>query len=492
MTNQRFFRLARIFKQAFACVTLFGGFQIFFTIQANAANSYPFIENSPVVNFDTRELNLTEIKAYRDFTDQRNSAYDQAFSYSAELCAGSIWQKRFEGTGGTYGHTFMILRGACLKKKKDGMPIFPHQLEFCENGVAGISTDYVFTNIQWLGTEGRNFMLYGNHPADKPFNKEGWRKIQKDAIARGTLNGVQYTSQAENEYVRLTRSLNRTDANLRADWTHDEAIGTDFAVGAARGGIDCTRIPLVGARPEIRTRLIRTIISELNTYNKLAEKKGFIYNGTLNNCSTNAHNALASIGFWRRTNNTGQAANIIEMLARKKDIVSPFDDMLAAFKIGSEFDVRSILRNLRKNPHAFQNFKANGWLPQQFGTLLEIVRPLEYRNEIFDTRNRTYFASLAFELWNTAKNLLPVHPPGLSLIFPQPQSEASEFRSYVQDSTGPEMNLISNLQLWKIKYSEALKTLNEERQDEVVKLLTDFLSEKLSEIEKIKNELKRP
>ncbi len=465
-----FLRINKLFHFTFAI-------KIIFTLNnVLAVNSFPLVNKTQTVDYAPDELDPVVMKSYRDYTDASNTIYNKVFDYYAEICAGSIWQKRFEGTGGTYGHSFMMLRGACIKKAKGGKPVFPHQLEFCEGGVVGVSTDYVFTNIQWLGSEGRDFMLYGNHPADVPFTRKAWSKIQKQAQYRGILDHVEYTSQAEDGYKSVSRELGKSGQKFREAWKHDEAIGTDFAVGTARGGLSCTRVPLVGNNPENRSQVVKDVILYLNDLNQVAGQKGYDYDGAVNNCSTTVHNSLASIGFWNNITNTeGHPSNIFDILGRMNDIVSPFNEMALTFKEGNNLNTHNLIESLKSNTKRFQYFKKTGWLPQQFGTLIEIIHPLHYKNEVFNTSNRTHYVSLAHEIWDKASQIAP---PGFDLIFPQPLGEGKEFRQ----NTVPgsiSMDLQANVEYWKERYKMVLEDLEYENpSDEVVQFLKQYFEQK--------------
>ncbi len=513
------------------------------------------------ITFAPNELNRCEAVRKRQASDELTRVYDLAFSKYVEICAASTWQMRGDKKGGNYGHAFAMIKGACVAKTKeqiaqavelakasqraeaaergavlqDDNQVYesePTLLVPCEKGVVGISSDYIFFNVQWLAAEGRNFALYGDHNPGVAFDKAAADRVKATAVAQGVFSNpqsnfmVQFEDSYENEEIpRKAKEAGASLEDYRAYWSGTASLGTDFAIAAARGGVDCTRIPMRGTKKGAENKPLSDLIAHLNKMNRQIyhqdtkleivaadgkkRLKGFGYDGAVNNCTSNFVNALASVGFWRMRDTSGHPSTMPELILRKGDISIPYNDMFDAYKIGSEFDLAGTVKKLRNNQNAFEYFKATGWLGAQAGVMIESVPAIEYMNSVYDTTNKTSFGSFLSEGqkklidWLKSPNsqfvisLVPAAVKeilrdwlGLDLqnLQPTEPSAMREFKRIRGNSSHRGTNLIANLEWWRDNiYTKYLADLNSGSfgNDEVVEELKTYFSKKSTEINRL-------
>lgn len=469
-------------KPVFKQVLLLSVFALTSHLSATVfAQKIPNSVDPRTINFRPNELNSCQALRKRSITNQRNYVYDKVFSSYVEVCAGSTWQKRGASDGGNYGHAFLMIRGACIVRDSQGKPTMPRQIKACKDGVVGISTDYAFGNIQWLATEGRDLFLYGDHAPNQPLDTKAWRAIQQRVLSQGIMNGVHYKMGSPSDIQDQAKKAGQTTQDYITDWATDMSMGTDFALAASRGGIACTRIPLVGSNKEHQDQPLQDLIASLNKFNKDAYTKGFDYDGLVNSCSTTVHNSLADLGLWKKTNSNGHPTSVVEILQRLDDMPSPFLDTFDSYKIGSQIEVEGTLNKLRSNPAAFAYFKKTGWLFRQFGTMLDEIHPLEYRNEIYNTENNTNFATLPYFIWSKIA-LLPKQIPIIGNLVPDIKLTTPIFQSILADRENPAVNLVRNFKIWNEQYAIAMAHLEHSpNQDEVTQELKKYYRNKFRE-----------
>jgi hypothetical protein len=516
---------------------------------------------SEIITFRPHELNRCEAVRKRQVSDELTRVYDVAFSKYVEICAASTWQMRGDKNGGNYGHAFGLIKGACIAKTKEQIAqavelakvsqrdeaakrgivlqedtqVYesePTLLIPCENGVVGISSDYIFFNVQWLASEGRDFALYGEHNPGLPFDKNAADKIKKEAVSRGVFSSQQSNfmvqfedSYEKDEIPRKAKEAGVSIEDYRPYWAGTASLGTDFAIAAARGGVDCTRIPMRGTKKGGEDRPLKDLIGHLNKMNRQIYQidtkleivsadgkkhvKGFGYDGAVNNCTSNFVNALAAVGFWRMRDTSGHPSTMPELILRKSDISVPYNDMFDAYKLGSEFDLAGTIRKFHNDERAFRYFKETGWLGAQAGVMLESIPAIEYMNSVYDTTNKTSFGSFLSEGqkklidWLKSPNsqfvisLVPITIKdilrdwmGLDLLNLQPvePSALREFKRIRGNNSHRGTNLIVNLEWWRDNiYTRYLNDLNSGAfgNDEVVEELKSYFSKKSNEINRL-------
>ena len=208
-------------------------------------------------------------------------ADDPASAFYAEYCAVSQIKKipgfGAEIRGDIGGHALFYLQGACL----DPQAHYP-VLVLCEQGGAGLSVNDHFANAKWAATPGHDFFFGGDVPSGAPFTQAAYRGVQRRARALGIYEGVRFH---ERYYADKPADWSR------ADWQYELSIGTDYAVGLARGRY-CARVPV--DRAAMR-RMIDFLNAENDPYRAGAV---FRWNIFTDNCIHLAHNALAAAGLW--------------------------------------------------------------------------------------------------------------------------------------------------------------------------------------------------
>jgi|GEM_PF-3578902 len=415
------------------------------------------------IEYSPRELNKCEALRKRQNTENKNLVYNKVYSTYIEVCASTTWQKRGLAPGGNLGHTFSLIRGACLKRDSQNKVEYPQQLVPCDGGEVSVSTDYIFENTNWVGTEGRDLALYGEHPADQPLDHDAWMKIQNKIYERGFLHPskIVYKPDIVGNFAENAAKYNLTVDQWAQLMGGDMSAGTDFAIAIARGGVDCTRIPLRGTKPGFEKQPLLDIIEEFNVINREAYARGYKYNPYFNSCVTTSHNALARLGFWPRTNTTPPPDGIVELLKRRADIRAPYNTMFEAFEEGSQFRVMKIVRNLMNNPVIFARFKKSGWLPNQVGTLLDVIPTLEYRNDIYQTSRMEDFLGFLTTLkaFDGPKKFGESFRQkfGFNFLEMKLNPLQKKFSIIKEDEHNPAVKLTENIRVWNVSYKKALQ-----------------------------------
>lgn len=445
------------------------------------------------VVFKPDELRQCETVEKRLTTEENNRVYNQAFPAYIEFCAASTWQKRGASDGGNFGHAFGMIHGACVAKDSNGKRLVPQQLVPCRGGTVGFSTESVLFNHQWVAADSREMTLYGNHDPAQPFDVAAWKRVQDLAWNTGTFDGLEVRSWAKTEAANKAKEAGAPADKYFREWLADYTFGTEFALSSARGGVDCTRIPLTGTKRGAETKPLKDVLAYLNQVNQKAyqdskitppgatEPVGFDYDGIVNNCAHTVYNALASIGFWPKKNSTGHPAGPSEILKRVSDVVAPYNSMLDAYNLGSRIHLPTLIQRFRTSRADFEYFKATGWLGNQVGTMIDSAPPLSFQNAIYDPTNRTNFASIPGAAQMLAQKAVR---SWVSLDIPIYQPLKNQFEAIKSDATGPGVDLVTNLEWWKALYGFAIERLQaREDQDEVVVELTNHFKAKLAQTE---------
>ena len=212
---------------------------------------------------------------------QAPDSYASAHPYYAEFCAVSQIKKKpgfgADIRGEIGGHAVFYLNGAC-RKPGETYPV----LVLCEGDGVGLSMNEHFRNAKWVATPGHDFFFDGGLPPGTHVTRDSYRAVQHEAQRLGIYDGVVF-----HETVFDTMPPGWT----RQDWKYEMSVGTDYAIGLARGRY-CTRVPV--DRPAMR-RMIDFLNAQNAPYRAGAD---FRWNVFTDNCIHLAHNALSAAGLW--------------------------------------------------------------------------------------------------------------------------------------------------------------------------------------------------
>ncbi len=474
------------------------------------ANAAPEANTGGNFQFPPAELKRCEGVQKRALNQELTRVYNKAFPAYFEFCGGSTWHKRGSTDGGNFGHAFGLIHGACLARDEKGAFLSPQQLVPCEGGTIGFSTESVMFNQQWVGVEGREFMLFGEHDPAKPFDQTAADNVRDEAFRRGMFNGVLFRPQIEKQMLIDAAAAKADPIKFRQQWIGDYTFGTEFAIAATRGGVACTRVPLTSTKPGMKP--LKVVLEKLNAMNRKAsansksdsknikpgqtEPTGYDYDGIVNNCVHTVYNALAELDAWSKKEYEGyHPSSKLEILASADKSVAPFNQVLDTYIRGKEMkraQIDNMIERFIHHQDEFKRFKDTGWHPAQVGTMIDEVPPLAFMNSIYDPTNQTNFLSLKViltgQVLNLVKSLASTLIDPSTLNFPPNQPLKEEFDSYVNNKSGPAMDLIANLELWTSDYSQTLSYLrsiqvdtNDTVRREVVKEVTTYIEFKLKE-----------
>lgn len=414
----------------------------------------------------------------RHVVESRQAIYNQIYPYYLEACASSQWKPRKADMGGPLGHTFMLIRGACKDPSAVGAP----QLKVCgPDSIVGISTDNEYRSVQWTVVESREFMLFGDHPADRPFDESAYKNVKKEAERRGIFKNV----LVNDHNYETARKKNLSDI----DWLTDYTFATDYALTLGRSA-SCTRIPLSGTRSETGplTRVI-AYLNQLNrkAYESLQENKltgGYKYHYMTDNCTHPLVNSLAYLGLARGRDTTPLKDDSTSVqFSRRKDTGSPYNVMLDSYERGNNLDVARLKKRLLADPVAMNDFMNWGWLGPQHGVIIEEIKPHAYKNDIFNPNVSRDFFSVVDQLIIIANQKLP----SMLQILPSLKVDAKYYERLIKKSETTD--LVENLVLWKKIYKAALKDRALSANDPVDQELKKYFLLKLTEVVKASQRL---
>lgn len=210
------------------------------------------------------------------------AAYTALFPTYAEFCAVSQISKQpgfgADIRGEIGGHSTFFLQGACVVTGAHYPVLAP-----CEAGGAGLSMNAHFQNAKWVATPGRAMFYDGDLPLGRPMDRAGYARVQARAKQLGIYDGVTFWPEA---FGPGTAGMAREDAK------YEMSIGTDYAVGLARGR-HCARVPVSRAQMAV-------MVDWLNTQNApyRSGARQFRWSVFQDNCIHLSHNALAEAGLW--------------------------------------------------------------------------------------------------------------------------------------------------------------------------------------------------
>jgi hypothetical protein len=219
------------------------------------------------------------------------AAYSSAHPYYLEYCALTQIKKKpgygAEIRGEIGGHSVFYLNGAC-QVPTTAYPLLqvcaPHDVasNSATDGV-GLSMNEHFSNAKWVATPGRDFFFNGGLPPSGGLTRGQYQAVKAEARRRGIYDAITFRPFV---FETMPSGWDK-DA-----WKYEVSIGTDWAIGLARGRY-CARVPVTQAQMH---RMIDFLNSQNAPYR--AGLKIFHWSVFNDNCIHLAHNALAAAGLW--------------------------------------------------------------------------------------------------------------------------------------------------------------------------------------------------
>ncbi|MEO6784693.1 MAG: hypothetical protein ABI318_01065 [Chthoniobacteraceae bacterium] len=300
--------------------------------------------------------------------DTSASIYDHFYPNYVEYCAGTemeVYGKKIE-TG--YGHAMLFLKGACL----DHSAPYPKlKLSSSGTGVA-VSVIPQFSNINWIGIEGRDMFFHACVPYDATYGQAEHERVIQGAIGHGLFKNVKLTPKdAAKIPEKYQGDMKKWAANL--------TFGICFGQSLVRT-THCIRIPMP---PSVMSEVIKS----LNERNEYYFESGETYKwfGLTDNCARPLHNALAAAGFWKP-----KPEGWIMPFALMQ-ITAPANDFLTAIEMTFACPIPGLLQII-DDPTLLVDLMERSWLPVQSGTLLELVPFHSFRNTMWHTKPELDFA----------------------------------------------------------------------------------------------------
>lgn len=305
-------------------------------------------------------------------TGVTRDVYAALYPYYAEYCAVSEINKKpgfgVPINGGFGGHAVLYLNGVC-RDRGAGYPVIGlcDPTSAASQGV-GLSVNDHFKNANWIATEGRDFLFYGNLKPTDRLTVEGYRRTQARAMKMGILDGIEFHQ----------RFFDGMPAGMsKRDYMYEISIATDYAINFGRDRY-CARVPL--SREQMKRVVV--YLNQLNEPYRSGEKE-FHWGVLTNNCSHMTHNALAAAGIWSDVGVDEPVFiaafdfpvpknEFVDLMQRTNDM--PLGDLLALY--GDSTARHDLMRY--------------GRLPMRAGALAEAA-PIIADNDLYETRSRLIF-----------------------------------------------------------------------------------------------------
>jgi hypothetical protein len=357
-----------------------------------------------------------------------NEQYGKIFDYYMEICGVTQYRPRTGEAGGEYGHTVMYIKGAC----RDTSVAYP-KIKVCsssdpEQGTA-LSMDSDYTNVNWTTVGSRNFMMYGDLPADSPLSQKEFDVAVQKAVDQHIFKNVKLQAY-HNEKLRRGESYE----HYVARW----GVGTNFAVNFARNAY-CTKVPLMSNKGP-KDAMVRSLVDYYNGLNLKAMRDGTGYSGVTNNCTHLAHNGLAAIGFWPAKETGWEDPAGFAWLSdhTKNNISVPFNTMLDALvKGGGSSDTFDPSR-LAGAATERKGFYKYNWMGSQPGVIMEVIPIHAVKNQVY--------------LPGASPFLLDPHAALMSKMnFSAKNEEMDRFERTIKEPRF--LDLKSNFKYWQKKYA---------------------------------------
>lgn len=274
-------------------------------------------------------------------------AYSKVYPFSAEICAGTQVNPVNGAAGGKAGHIAVFLHGACSDRSQ-GFP----QMKLCtsDRGTSA-SADMVLDNVNWIGTDGRDFLLTGGVSTDAPFDDNTYEKIVSKARDSRMFDNIHmhasYLAPAENP-------KNQTEMDLLSH----EAVGTDYGMSLTRN-VYCARVPMTQAQ-------VQKSIDYLNGLNQhyYLGKVQYKWDMIEDNCAHLAHNTLSAAGYWPVTKTN-------EILPLQLfNLAVPLNQVIDIERRGNDVSLKNV-RALFHDSTIRNALMKDGWIPVQPGILTD-------------------------------------------------------------------------------------------------------------------------
>ncbi len=301
-----------------------------------------------------------------DRVGEAPDSYEAAHPYYAEFCAVSQIKKKpgfgADIRGEIGGHALFYLNGACRKPGE----VYP-VLVLCEGHGVGLSMNEHFRNAKWVATPGRAFFFDGNLPPGTHVTRDTYRAVQREAERLRIYDGIVFYDKVFD---------NMQPGWTRADWKYEMSVGTDYAIGLARGRY-CARVPVDRAA-------MARMIDFLNAQNApYRAGKDFHWNVFTDNCIHLAHNALAAAGLWGEWPiNRFIVWAIFDFPVPKNEFVN----LMRRSNDALQTDPGAVYWDLAGR----QSLLEYGQLPTREGALAE-SRPPFLANDVYDTQLKLIF-----------------------------------------------------------------------------------------------------
>ncbi|MBV9785298.1 MAG: hypothetical protein JO264_15920 [Acidisphaera sp.] len=302
-----------------------------------------------------------------DYTpDARAPAITSDDAYYLEYCAASQLRLKQPFSpdieGGAGGHAAFYLAGAC----RDAGAVYP-VLKMCEQYTAGaeqgagVSMDGNFRNANWVVTPGRSFFYDGGLAPGERLTRSAFARMQGEAEQLGLLDGIAFRPE-----LYASKPAGMSDQ----DYRYALSVGTDYAIGLARGRY-CARIPLSRAQ-------MARIVRFLNAKNALYRGGTRAFDSSVfqDNCVHLPHNALAAADIW-----SSWPVGMFLPLAIL-DFPVPKNDFVNLVRRTNDLPLDDLVR-LYHDPAARRLVLQYGRLPNEPGALAASY-PVHTPNDIFE------------------------------------------------------------------------------------------------------------
>lgn len=291
--------------------------------------------------------------------------YREVYPLSVEVCALSQASNSEPRTGISWGHSVLLLHGACRDKEAG----FPRLVSCPEvpNAAVVVSVNSMLRNAHWVANEGESFIFSGLLGEKDSLNTNVFKATAEDLLQKNVFAGLTtrpppfrtikvpvYQEPHEDPAVLLSRS----------------AVGLDVAL-TYNHEVYCARLP-------VTKEILQRVVDYLNADNAqyLSGHKEFTWSFYANNCAHMTNNALAAIG----------------VLDSKRTDSNPFFQFAGNLAIPSHVFIEMMHQgNVRHFPKAREVYRnrewrdlvlTQSWLPVRPGVISRVL-PIHRPNELY-------------------------------------------------------------------------------------------------------------
>ena len=299
--------------------------------------------------------------------------YDRMYPSYVEICIAPQIRRIGEKPGGTAGHAVLFLKGVCLDRSQDYPRLEPCRPDLDpgdpDRGV-GISVNKMFQNVNWVGIEGKDFLLRGGLSENEPFDQAAKSRLVSHVMEKGFYRNI----AIQPKYIK-----NKPAEASYERYVAEQSLGTDFALNLGRD-VYCGRIPMDLAG-------IRAIMDMLNGLNLecFNSREGFHWSGIRNNCTHPIYAALSAVGFCKNKSTDRT------LYSHLTDPAIPSRLFVTVMRIGNDGPLEDAndLFHDRQFSKALNDF---GYLPSRPGVVLEEIPAHTYQNEFFEKGTDLFFS----------------------------------------------------------------------------------------------------